>query len=64
MRQSLIFATHNAKLRHSQQNITTCKAGGFLGYNKTVFLLSIYDKSEQENIDPRDLISLLRQIPR
>jgi hypothetical protein len=34
MRQSLILATHNAKLRHSQQNITTCKAGGFLGYNK------------------------------
>ncbi len=32
--------------------------------NKIVFLLSIYDKSEQENIDPRDLISLLRQIPR
>jgi len=31
--------------------------------NKTVFLLSIYDKSEKENISDQELTSLLEQIP-
>jgi mRNA-degrading endonuclease RelE of RelBE toxin-antitoxin system len=31
--------------------------------NKNVFLLSIYDKSEQENISDTDLNNLLGQIP-
>jgi len=31
--------------------------------NKTVFLLSIYDKSEKENISDQELTTLLEQIP-
>ncbi|MBS1680329.1 MAG: type II toxin-antitoxin system RelE/ParE family toxin [Bacteroidetes bacterium] len=32
--------------------------------DKTVFLLSIYDKSERENITDAELIELLQSIPR
>jgi mRNA-degrading endonuclease RelE of RelBE toxin-antitoxin system len=30
--------------------------------NKTVYLLSIYDKAEQENISPKELEKLLKEI--
>ena len=67
--QGTALGNHCYKIRLSIASKGKGKSGGarvvthLQVVNKNVFLLSIYDKSEQENISNRDLNNLLRQIP-
>lgn len=57
------------KIRIAIASKNTGKSGGAraISYvqivNETVYLLSIYDKSEQENISEKELKDLIKQVP-